>query len=92
VAFRVGADDAEFLRTQFEPSFGVADLMNIDNYNAYLKMLIGGVPTTPFNIATFPAPNGNPEQAEDLKKLSKQKYGRDKVVVEGEVNKKYLKN
>ncbi|MDP1629358.1 MAG: TraM recognition domain-containing protein, partial [bacterium] len=52
--FRVGADDAEFLAKQFQPIFSVSDLINIDNYNAYVKLLIGGQTSSPFNIQTFP--------------------------------------
>lgn len=54
LAFRVGADDAEFLKNQFEPVFSENDLINIDNFNAHAKLLIDGQTTDPFNIKTFP--------------------------------------
>lgn len=54
LAFRVGADDAEFLKKQFEPIFTENDLINIDNFNAHVKLLIDGQTTDPFNIKTFP--------------------------------------
>ena len=41
-AFRVGAEDGEFLAKLFEPVFDAGDLLNIDNYRAYLKLLIEG--------------------------------------------------
>lgn len=50
VAFRVGADDAEYLEEQFLPVFNKEDLMNIDNFNAYVKLLLNGQTTKPFNI------------------------------------------
>lgn len=50
IAFRVGADDAEYLEKQFLPVFTKEDLMNIDNFNAYVKLLINGQTTKPFNI------------------------------------------
>ena len=50
IAFRVGADDAEYLEKQFLPTFTKEDLMNIDNFNAYVKLLIGGQTTKPFNM------------------------------------------
>ncbi|MDO8600930.1 MAG: type IV secretion system DNA-binding domain-containing protein, partial [bacterium] len=54
VAFRIGSDDAEFMAKQFSPVFGEQDLLNIDNYNAYIKLLIHGQTATPFSIKTNP--------------------------------------
>lgn len=54
VAFRVGADDAEFLKNQFEPIFSQSDLMNIDNFNANMKLLIDGQTSRPFNMHVLP--------------------------------------
>ncbi len=50
IAFRVGADDAEYLENQFLPVFTKEDLMNIDNFNAYVKLLINGQTSRPFNM------------------------------------------
>jgi len=50
IALRVGADDAEYLEKQFAPTFSKEDLMNIDNYRAYVKLLINGQTTKPFNM------------------------------------------
>src|SRR5690606_16359987 len=44
VAFRVGAEDAEFLESQFAPVFNAHDLMNIENYHAYVRLLAHGTP------------------------------------------------
>jgi len=89
--FRVGADDAKYLESQFEPTFTAKDLMSIDNFNAYVKMLVNGVPTDSFNMLTDKAPDGNMEQVEILKKASSLLYGRDREEVENQINKKYLK-
>ena len=53
-AFRVGAEDGEFLAKQFEPVFDAGDLLNTDNYRAYLKLLVEGQTSRPFNIVTLP--------------------------------------
>ena len=50
IVFRVGVQDAEFLVKQFEPVFDQNDLLNIDNLNAYAKILINGQTSKPFNI------------------------------------------
>ena len=91
-SFRVGADDAEYLKNQFEPVFTVNDLMNIDNRNAYLKMLVDGRPVRPFNIETLPPAQGSPEIIETLKQFSYLTYGRDREEVEKEIQAKYNKS
>jgi len=82
IAFRVGVQDAEFLVKQFEPVFGVNDLVNIDNFNAYVKILVRGETSRPFNIKTLPFESGDGDRAFELKKMSREKYGRDRVEVE----------
>ena len=83
--FRVGAEDAEFLVKQFEPVFSQYDLINIDNYNAYLKLLIDGQTTRPFNILTYPPQKGSSEMAKMAKDFSRLKYGREKKMIEREI-------
>ena len=90
-SFRVGADDAEYLAKQFDPVFVANDLMNLDNRNAYLRLLVNGKPVRPFNIETLPPPKGDKELIEKLKQLSYQKFGRNKAEVEVEIMKKYQK-
>ncbi len=89
VAFRVGAEDAEFLIKQFEPVFGANDLINVDNFNAHVKLIINNQTSTPFNIATYPPEKGFPEVAQAIKELARLKYGRDKAVVEQEIATRY---
>lgn len=88
-AFRVGAEDAHTLEKQFEPVFTPADLMNIDNRNAYLRLLVNGKPAKPFNITVPPPPEGDLGQIEKLKELSAQKYGKLREEVEKAILAKY---
>jgi hypothetical protein len=90
-AFRVGAEDADYLAKQFEPVFTANDLVNLDNRHAYLRLLVNGRPAKPFNIETLSPPAGNREQIEKLKELSYLAFGRDRAEVEAEVMKKYEK-
>jgi hypothetical protein len=87
--FRVGPEDAEFLEKQLAPHFSSTDIMNLNNYNAYLKLLVDGEPQKPFNIATFAPEKGNIEVKEMLKKIGAEKYGRDREEIEKEVNAKF---
>jgi len=82
ISFRVGPQDAEFLVKQFAPVFSENDLVNIDNFNAYAKILINGQTSKPFNIKTLSLEIGNKEAGERIKDLSRLKYGRDRKEVE----------
>ncbi|MDD5547449.1 MAG: DUF87 domain-containing protein [Candidatus Pacebacteria bacterium] len=79
IAFRSGPDDAEFLDKQFMSVFTKEDLMNIDNFSAYAKLLIGGQTSKPFNIKTLVPPKGSNEVAEKVKEISRNKYGLDRT-------------
>ncbi|HBB36400.1 MAG: hypothetical protein UX02_C0004G0027 [Candidatus Moranbacteria bacterium GW2011_GWC1_45_18] len=87
-SFRIGAEDAEFVQKQFEPSFDANDLMNVDNHNAFVKLLIASQVATPFNLKTYPPTKGNAKVAEAIKELSKLKYGRNRDIVNEEIKKK----
>lgn len=87
VSFRVGADaDADALTKKFQPIFEREDVLRLPNYNTITQILINGIPTQPFSMATMPplgTPNSQLELA--LKQLSAAKYGRPKASVEAEV-------
>ncbi len=88
IAFRIGAQDAEFLVKQFEPVFSENDLVNIDNFNAYVKILIAGQTSKPFNIKTMSPERGDKEITDKIKEISQTRYGRDRQEVEEEILKR----
>jgi type IV secretory pathway TraG/TraD family ATPase VirD4 len=83
--FRVGAEDAKFLETQFAPRFVQKDIMNIENLNFYIKMLNNGVPVDPFNVHLMPFHQYDMSRIEDIKQLSYLKFGRDRAEIEAEI-------
>jgi hypothetical protein len=83
--FRVGTEDATFLEPKFKPQFSAQDITKLDNFNAYISMLVNGQPTKAFNIKTFAPEKGNPDIVDSLKELSYVKYGRDRAEVEEEI-------
>ncbi len=87
LVLRVGPQDAEFLIKQFEPVFDQNDLINIDNLNAFAKVLINGQTSRPFNIKINTASwnKGNPELAAKLKEYSRMKYGMERKKIEDEI-------
>ena len=87
--FRVGIEDATFLESKFKPQFTAQDITKLDNYNAYMSMLVKGQPTKPFNLITLPPEKGNPDIVDSLKELSYVKYGRDRAEVEAEIMRRY---
>lgn len=88
-AFRVGPEDAHMLEKQFDPTFDASDLMNIENRNAYVRVLANGVPTVPFSIHTMPPPESSPSRVAALKQLSYERYGRPREEVEREILSRY---
>jgi hypothetical protein len=86
IAFRVGTNDAEFLSKYFAPVFDSSDLQRVPNHNAIVRMLIGGVPSQSFSMASLP-PLGseNKNLFDALKQLSAAKHGRPRAQVEAEI-------
>jgi hypothetical protein len=90
-SFRVGPEDAQFLEQQFGPTFAANDLMNIPNFNAYMRVLANGVPTVPFSVQT-PAPiEPSDAWAAHLKEISITRYGRPRTEIEEEIRVRYQK-
>jgi len=86
MSFRIGVEDAEIIAKEFAPVFNEFDVINIDRYNAYLKLMINGAGSRPFNIETYPKPAGaNKEQAELIKNLSRLKHGKPRAEIQSEI-------
>jgi hypothetical protein len=88
VSFRIGVEDSEVMAKEFAPTFNEFDLLNVDRYNAFVKLMIAGTASKPFNMATYPLPKATPEQkqvAEAIRQLSRLKYGRPRSEVESEI-------
>lgn len=85
VAFRIGAEDGEFLQKEFAPIFNAYDLVNIENRTAYIKLLIGGTAAKPFNMGINKYAERNPELAEAIRELARLKQGRDRNLIEEEI-------
>jgi hypothetical protein len=87
--FRVSTEDATFLENKYKPTFMAPDIMKLDNYNAYVSMLVNGQPVKPFNMHTIAPIEGNTEIVEKIKELSYLKFGRPREEVEEEIMEKY---
>jgi len=86
VCFRIGVDDAEILAKQLAPVVNEFDLMNIEKYHAYVRLLIDNTASKAFLMKCFPPPVGDSSIKEKIKELSRLKYGRERNLVESEIN------
>ncbi len=85
ITWRIGSPDAEFLSKMFDP-LQINDLVNVERFNFYVRLLIDGAPSVPFNaVANPPDPHENSQIGEAVRQLSRLKYGRDREVIESEI-------
>ncbi len=84
-AFRIGPEDAEFLAKEFAPVFTPLDLVNVEAYTANCKLLIDNTASRPFNMSMYPPAAGDPRFTSAIRQLSRLKYGRDREIVEAEI-------
>lgn len=87
MAYKIGAQDAEFMAKEMAPVFSDQDLINIDKYKAVMKLSVDTQPSRPFSIVPINpyTETGDKEAAEAYKQLSRLKYGRDREFVEREI-------
>jgi len=83
VAFRVGGTDADFLVKEYEPVFEANDLVNLDKYHIYIKLLINGITKPAFSARTLPPIAQISGNRDRIIALSREKYSTDRSVVEG---------
>ena len=89
VSFRVGVPDAEFLEKEFSPQFSKTDLISIENFNAYLRLMIDGYISDPFNIKILPPQKGDVNLVDLVLKISRLKYGKPRKLIEEEIKERY---
>lgn len=83
VSFRSGPRDAEFLEEYFAPDFTKEDLMNLPNYNFYIKLMIGGVLSKGFSAMTIPpSPLPNQSYTKEIIEYCRQHYSSSRSQVE----------
>jgi hypothetical protein len=86
MAFRIGAEDSEYMAKEFAPVLSEQDLVNIARFKAYIKMNIDDTTSRPFSMGTIWDETGKDlERANFLRRYSRLKYGRKRKVVNYEV-------
>ena len=90
--FKIGSEDAEIMEKEFSPVFNKYDLINIEKYTAYTKLLIDNTASRPFSMTTpWPLPGiSREEMVSRIKTLSRLKYGQDRNIIEAEIRRRTI--
>ena len=91
--FSLGAPDAKALANEFAPYFTEEDIISLDRFYVYIKLMIDGMTSHPFSARilvpwedpSFMVPK-TPNREVVIKK-SREKYGVDKQYIEDKINK-----
>ncbi len=84
--FRVGAYDAEVLEKEFAPRFTAEDIVNLQKYQMYLKLMIDGVTSPPFSAAGMtPIPKPDTPFVNEIIASSRALYARPRAQVEEDI-------
>lgn len=87
ITFRIGAADAEYLETEFAPTYTPNDLVNLPKYNILLKLMINGVSSEPFSAQSIPVnPDFRTGNAEKVIRVSRERYGNPVEQVEERIS------
>jgi hypothetical protein len=84
--FRVGAYDADIFQKEFAPQFSAEDIVNLQQYQMYLKLMIDGVTSTPFSGKGMP-PIPRPERiyVQEIIDASRSQFAKGRIEIEDEI-------
>jgi hypothetical protein len=84
--FRVGAYDAEILEKEFAPIFTAEDIVGLQKYQMYLKLMIDGVTSNPFSASGLgPIPKPETSYVQEILNSSRELYARPRQETEEEL-------
>jgi hypothetical protein len=84
--FRVGAYDAEILEKEFAPVFTAEDIVGLQKYQMYLKLMIDGVTSNPFSASGLgPIPKPETSYVQEILDSSRALYARPRQETEEEL-------
>jgi len=87
--FKIWAEDWEAMQKEFAPVFSAQDLVNIANFNAYIKLNINWTTSRWFSMWTiFNKAWADKDWAKAFKQLSRLKHARKREFVEKEITRR----
>lgn len=90
ISFTVGIQDGIALAPEVYPAFDPNDLINLPKHTACVKLLVDGMAARPFAMRTLPDLRpANQARAQLIRKLSRERYGRDKEAVRAEIQERF---
>jgi hypothetical protein len=92
ISFRVSNPDGEILKKYFHPVFNEIDLVSLANYNAYVRLMIDGVPSRAFNILTIKPEVIGISYKNEVIESSNKKYARVREEVDKEIMDRFMRN
>lgn len=87
MSYKIGPEDAKMMEEQFSPAFSNHDFMNMDAFQAAVKIAVKWQPSQGFSM-DVPRPwltKGNPTQWQALKELSLLRNSRERDFVEKDI-------
>lgn len=91
ISYRIGVEDTELMAKQFAPVFDEYDVLNVEKYNAFVRLLVNNEPQRPFSLSVPPPPPGGDRRIrEQIRELSRLTYGRPKAEVDERVRQRLL--
>ncbi len=85
ISFRVSADDAPVLVKQFEPTFEVSDLLQLNNRHFIISMIINGEKVPAFSATTLSIPDTPKDNLDAIIAHSREYFARPRLEVEKEI-------
>ncbi|MBU0671368.1 type IV secretory system conjugative DNA transfer family protein, partial [Patescibacteria group bacterium] len=82
ITFRIGASDSEDMEKEYAPAFTAENLVNIEKYNFFIKLMIDGVSSSPFSAIGLPPVEGGDDNEAKVIKVSRERYAKPRDVVE----------
>jgi hypothetical protein len=78
ITFQSSQRDAEILAEHLGGDLLPADLLALPKYQAYVRLLAAGVPSSPFSMRTLPPPikNAADQSADVTRRTSRHRYSR----------------
>ncbi len=72
----IGANDAKYIEREFNTVLSETDLVNLPRYAMYLKLMINGANSIPFNAETLPVKTERYSNNRDVIKFSINRYAK----------------
>ena len=89
ITFRIGANDAEILKPEFNSLFDVEDFVRLPQYGIYLKLLIDGTTSEPFSAYTLPITKEKQLTKTEVIEYSRKTYATERRIVEQAIYERY---